>query len=159
MPLMSNPYVTNVAFISNQIVLTVQVDDYEPDDTVEISGTATQTNGAFAVFNAIQRVPAPNPDGKTYMYVKAPPSENFKKGHAVTVVLRAARVWTTVLGEEQSEPVTPTAPRPSPAGENASAEDGHAWSHVTNVTYAGPSSAGNDGQESAGNEAGFRDGI
>lgn len=157
---MSNPYVTNVAFISNQIVLTVEVDEYAPGDTVEISGTATQTNGAFAVFNAIQRVPAPNPDGKTYMYVKAPPSEDFKKGHAVTVVLRAGRVWTTVLGEEQSEPGSPPrGPRLPSSGGDASAEDGHAWSVVAKVTYAGPSSAGNDGQTSAGSEARFPGGI
>ena len=93
---MANPYVENVAFIKNQIVLAIRVNEYPENEVLEISGYATQSNGALAVFNDIKAVPKPNPDGSDYMYVEAAPSQRFKKGQAVTVVLRAARVWTTV---------------------------------------------------------------
>src|SRR6516162_7269196 len=68
MPLMPNPYVKNVAFIDNQLVLTVQVDDYPVGEVLEISGYATQNGGAFAVFNDVKAVPERNPDGTGYMY-------------------------------------------------------------------------------------------
>ena len=156
---MSNPYVTKVTFLGKQIVLTIQVDELTPGDSVEISGHATQNGGAFAVFNDIQQVPKPNLDGTAFMYVKASPSEEFKKGHPVTVVLRAARVWTTVLGEPQSgqgsspdAAMLPTSPDDAePAGE------GTTWSDVRKVTYAAPLSTGDAGQTSTGSGASFQD--
>ncbi len=145
---MPNPYVTNVAFIKKQIVLTIAVDDFVPRETLEISGYATQAGGGFAVFDAIQSVPEPNPDGKIYMYVTAPPSGDFTKGHAVTVVLRAARVWTTVLGAPEGAGVTPR-------HEDEPAEEGAAWNDIKAVKYAGPSSTGYAGHTPTGGEASF----
>jgi hypothetical protein len=156
MPLMSNPYVSNVAFINNQIVLTVEVDEYAPSETVEISGYATQIGGALAVFNAIQSVPKPNPDGRTLMYVTAPPKGNFKKGLAVTVVLRAARVWTTVLGEERAEQGPPAQiPHTQSTGDAGSAQEGTTWNVLEQVTYAAPSSTENPLATHTGSEANF----
>jgi hypothetical protein len=129
-PLMPHPYVTRVTVKANQIVLTIKVDEYPTGEPLEISGYATQNGGAFAVFNDIQAVPEPNPDDTAYMYLTALPSQDFKKGHAVTVVLRAARVWATVLGEPQ-------------IGEGPSlewpelAEAGTAWNVIKSVSTLG----------------------
>lgn len=155
---MPNPYVKNVAFIEGKIVLAIRVDEYPVDEVLEISGYATQAGGGFAVFNDIQPVRERNPDGTDLMYVKASPSPryDFKKGHDVTVVLRAARVWTTVLGEappEQGESPEPTAEvQPDEA---ASAEEGTSWSEVKKVAYAIPLPAGNAGQTSTGSSPPF----
>jgi hypothetical protein len=151
---MPNPYVTNVTIRNNQVVLTVEVDEFVPGETLEIAGHATQTGGAFAVFNDIQVVPEPNPDGKAYMWVKASPSAGFNKDHAITVVLRAARVWTTVVGppaDPGSSTGLGTVRPPDPAGE------GTTWSDVTQVAYAVPSATGDAGQAPAASGASFPD--
>jgi hypothetical protein len=152
MPLMPHPYVTNVTLKNNKIVLTVQVDEYPAGEDLEISGHATQNGGAFAVFNDIQQVPKPNPDGTAYMYVTASPSQGFKQGHPVTVVLRAARVWTTVLGETQPGGAAQLPP-------DDPAADGTTWTSIRAVTYAAPSSNGNAAQTPTGSEYSFPDGT
>lgn len=157
---MSNPYVTNVAFINNQIVLAIQVDDYPVGEVLEISGYATQDNGALAVFNDIQPVPARNEDGTDYMYVKAFPSppQQFMKGRAVTVVLRASRVWTTVLREpqpEQGQPAGPVAAAIGPAPQGEAAEEGTRWSDVRVEAYAAPLPARDANPPAAGGDANF----
>lgn len=128
---MSNQYVTKVTLTNSQIVLTVQVDEFQPGESLEISGYATQNGGALAVFYDIQPVPEQNPDGTTYMYVKALASQEFKKGHDVTVFLRAAKVWVTVLGEPQ--------PEKGPSQEQGElAEEGTAWTMIKAVSTVGP---------------------
>ena len=54
---MVNTYVTKAQLENNKIVLTVQVDGFEPGDAVEISGQATQNNAAFATFDEIKDIP------------------------------------------------------------------------------------------------------
>ena len=149
---MANPYVENVAFIKNQIVLAIRVDEYPENEVLEISGYATQSNGALAVFNDIKAVPKPNPDGSDYMYVEAAPSQGFKKGQAVTVVLRAARVWTTVLEESGETGVTSL-------GEDTPAGEGTSWNNIKEVTYALPSSTGSADQTPPGSGANFQGGA
>jgi hypothetical protein len=161
---MSNPYVVNVAFIKNQIVLAIQVDDYPVGEVLEISGYATQSNGALAVFNDIKPVPARNQDGTDYMYVKAFPSppKQFMKGHAVTVVLRASRVWTTVLGEPQPEQEQLGGHVREVAGQDQqgeAAEEGTRWSVVRVEAYAAPLPEGDAGQPPAGGGANFPGGA
>ena len=106
--------------------------------------------GAFAVFNDIQLVPDRDPDGEITMWVKAPPSADFKKGKPVTVVLRAARVWTTVLRERQPEQgLSPDQDEPT--------DEGMTWDVVREVKYAAPSPAGHAGQTPAGGDTTFPD--
>ena len=116
---MPDSYVTSVKIVEEKIQLTVQVDAFVDQSGasgyVEISGQATQTTGTFANFYDIQQIPtAPNgdpndPDDKDHYYIKvtgAPTPLEFSINHDVTVVLRAARVWLTVL--ESSQKVSPT---------------------------------------------------
>jgi hypothetical protein len=114
MPLMPDSYVTSAKIVNGKIQLEVQVDQFaaqahqfDDGQYVEISGQATQTSGAFANIYDIQQVPAgPNgdpeiPDEKDHYYVYvsgAPIPHQFREDGDVTVVLRAARVWLTVLG-------------------------------------------------------------
>ena len=157
MPLMVNPYVTSVTLRKKQIVLTIKVDDYPPGEDLEISGQATQNGGAFAVFNGIKQVPEPNPDGTAYIYLEASPAQDFEKGHDITVVLRAARVWTTVLGEPPPgpEPSPDAARLPTTTGTAESSDEDTSWSVIRAVTYAAPPPSGNAGQNPAGSEASF----
>jgi hypothetical protein len=161
---MPHPYVTKVTFFNNQLVLTIEIDEFAPGETLEISGHVTQTGGGFAVFNDIQPVPEHNPDGGAYMWVKAPPSSAFKKGHAVTVVLRAARVWATVLGENQPEPGEAESAPPSGAAQSPPSSDqaepageGTTWGDVRQVAYPVPPPTGN-GLAPPGSGASFHGG-
>jgi hypothetical protein len=111
---MPDSYVTSATITDGKIQLSVRVDDFKPDEDatayIEISGQATQTGGAFANFYDIQQVPAkPNvlatdpsvTDGKDHYYVYvtgAPIPHPFWSREDVTVVMRVARVWLTVLG-------------------------------------------------------------
>ena len=161
---MANPYVENVAFIKNQIVLAIRVNEYPENEVLEISGYATQSNGALAVFNDIKPVPRRNPDGTDYMYVKAFPSppRQFMKGHAVTVVLRASRVWTTVLGGPQPEQEQPAEHAQEVAGQDQqgmAAEEGTRWSVPRVEAYAAPLPAGDAGRLAAGGGANFQGGA
>ena len=153
MPPQPFPWVTDVTFKDNQIVLTVKIEGFNPGETIELSGYATQNGGAFAVFNDLQTVPEPNPGNKIFMYVTSLSSRGFVEGDAVTVVFRAARVWTTVLEEgEEGEPGGyPTAPQPPEL-----AEDGTSWSRRRAAAYPAPPPAGNDGHAAAGGEDNFQ---
>jgi hypothetical protein len=141
------PWVTRVTIKEKQIVLTVQADQYRTGESLEISGYATQTSGAFAAFNVIQAVPEANPDETITMYVTASPSRAFTKGEPVTVVLRAGPVWVSVLEEPGSGAPSVTAHPP--------AEEGTTWSVRTSAAYAEPSSGADDDHTSTGSEDSF----
>jgi hypothetical protein len=108
---MTHPYVTNVTLKNNQIVLTIQVDEFSPGEPLEISGQITQSGGAFATIYTIAEVPTtPNGDnGEYYLVVVADPipPHRFRQDQDVTVFLRVAKVSVTVLVEEQPEPGQP----------------------------------------------------
>jgi hypothetical protein len=150
MPFMPHPYVTKVTFKDGQIVLTVQVDEFVPYGYVEISGSATQNSGALATFNGIEPLKA-NPDGGGVVYVEAAPLQEFQNGEEVTVVLRASRIWTTVLTETQDG-------KRGTAGGTA-ARDGTVWGTVTAEEWpsADASSKWSAGQASAGDGSSFPD--
>jgi hypothetical protein len=143
---MPRPYVSAVTFKGGQIVLTVQLDEYLAGQPVEISGYATQNSGAFANFYSIASVGA-NPDGTVVRYVMATPKKAFMAGEAVTVSLRAAKVWTTVLTGI------------SPAGPPVTAADGTTWNNVTQeISVSGESwSSGSASQASEDADSNFPD--
>lgn len=100
---MPDSYVTEATFTpGGPITLKVMVTDFAPGEYLEISGHATQTGGAFANYYEIQPVPANvDADGDRYVTVTAQPipPQKFYNDEDVTVVLRVARVWVTVLGK------------------------------------------------------------
>lgn len=87
----------------NTISLDVSVDGFEPDTPIEISGQATQTNGAVATFYDVQTVPSPNSDKQMIVTVKSVSvaSKNaFVATDPISVVARAAEVWLTTLDQD-----------------------------------------------------------
>ena len=78
------------------INLAVNVDGFEPGTSIEISGQATQMNGAVATFYSVQKMP----DKGTFLGVPSVPAvgaNEFAAGFPITVVARAAKVWMTTL--------------------------------------------------------------
>jgi hypothetical protein len=105
-PAPSNPFVTSATIKNDMIELSIDVTDYSAGTYVEISGSATQTSGAFANFYDIQETPTePNdpkdPEKKRYVFVSAHPlpPNTFRADEDVTVVIRVGRAWLTVLGK------------------------------------------------------------
>jgi hypothetical protein len=156
MPLMSLPYDTDVSFKDGQIVLTIELDRYLANESVEISGYAAQVNGAFATFYDIQ-VAKENPAGKVVMFVKATPSIQFQTGEPVIVALRASRVWVTVLAEPD-EPMSPPGKSPAETPAGPAAPEGHTWPVVTAVSWAAPLPAPSSSasETSAGSDSSFQ---
>jgi len=87
----------------DSIGLTVEVFGFEAGIPVEISGSATQANGAIATFHDIQNLPPAGPDGGSFLTVIAVPSAEFAAGEVITVVGRAAKIWGTVLHGDPDE--------------------------------------------------------
>jgi hypothetical protein len=151
MPPQPYPWVTKVTIRDSKIILTVQADKFTTGENIELSGYATQTSGGFAVFDVIKVVPKPKLDYSVNMYVTATPSRPFRKGEAVTVVLRAGPVWVSVL-KEGADPGHPTLSDPSAAPDLAG--EGTTWTFVS-AAYAEPSSGGDDDHTSTGSEDSF----
>ena len=85
------------------LALTVGIFGFEAGTPVEVSGSATQANGAMATFYDIQSLPAAEPGGFSFLTVTAAPSGNFVAGEVITVVGRAAKIWGTVLSEDPGD--------------------------------------------------------
>jgi hypothetical protein len=103
----SHPYVDSVSMNGNQINLKVEVTDFETTKGgIEISGQATQVSGALALFSQVvdfTKDAVEDPDG-WFVTVTANviPPIRFKKDQDITVFVRVARVWVTVLGEQST---------------------------------------------------------
>jgi hypothetical protein len=136
----SNSWVTSATFTTDnaeqlQISLTVQVDDFLSGQTVEISGHATQENGAFANYYDIQKVPDPvtGADGKSHKNVTVTthplPPNNFMQGQPITIVLRVSKVWVTVLTAQAPGTTVFTTSDPAKP-----AVDGTTWNYISVVS-------------------------
>jgi hypothetical protein len=154
---MPYPWVTDVTVKNNQIVLTVKIEGFTTGERLELSGYATQDGGGFAVFNGLQVVPAPTPDNKITMYVTSVSSQNFQNGSPVTVVLRAARVWVSVLKESQSgqKPGRVYTGLAQPGQQHPAAE-GTTWNDVITAENPAAPSGGNVDEASTGSEDSFQ---
>ena len=107
----SHTLVTSAKIDGKNIVLTVNVDSFTPGEYVEISGCATQAyetqgEGGFATFSEIQEIKKNKTDKPAALKVKAKLTKNFQQDQDVTVVVRVAKVWITVLSQG-SHPHTP----------------------------------------------------
>jgi hypothetical protein len=147
---LSHTMVTQVEIDNdNAVKVSVQVDAFMPGESVEISGYVAQHHGAFAYFNEFKTITT-KVGGSVTLEVKADPAPNsaaFQKGHDVTVFLRAAKVWVTVLAEGQDQ-------QPGISVPNV-AEPGTVWGKIKGV--AGPEKYPSDtreGKQSASATAG-----
>ena len=114
-------------------------DGFEANEYVEISGHATQSGGAFANIYEIAQVPTANgPESDPSIDVTVEPrsTNQFRKDQDITVVVRVAKVWVTVLGKPAQQPGAGSA---AGVGSEAtaggqSAEEGTMWDHVRVVS-------------------------
>jgi hypothetical protein len=90
----------------NNIQVSIDVDSFMPNESVEISGYVAQNHGAYATINEFQPINAKL--GQTaHLTVTAKPvptAPAFQQGDDVMVFVRVAKVWVTVLGEGQAQP-------------------------------------------------------
>jgi hypothetical protein len=84
-----------------RLVLTVEVFGFQAGEPVEVSGSATQANGAMATFYDIQVLPPAGPDHGSSLTVTTLPTTGFASGEVITVAGRAAKIWGTVLQADQ----------------------------------------------------------
>jgi hypothetical protein len=111
---MPHTQVPEIELIDNRLSLTVEVFGFETGTLVEISGHATQANGAIATFYDVQSLPpAIRPHG-SILAVDAIPSAEFEVGEVITVAgqARAVKIWGTVLDGNPDEAVWKARPEP-----------------------------------------------
>ena len=106
------------------INIQVTVYGFDAGIPVELSGQATQTNGAVATFYQVQTIPSHS--GETvdlWVSSVAPvPPNKFDAGFPITVVLRATEAWITTLNKD----ATPSGVVSEKVGSAGSALNG-AW--------------------------------
>jgi hypothetical protein len=92
---------------TGSVSLTVEVFGFDPGTIVEISGHATQGNGAIATFYDVQELPCPaSSDSGSILTMTAELSAEFKAGEVITVAgqARAVKTWGTVLDGDPNKP-------------------------------------------------------
>jgi len=92
---------------TGSVSLTVEVFGFEPETIVEISGHATQDNGAIATFYDVQKLPLPDsPDSGSILTMTAELSGEFVAGDIVTVAGQAqvVKIWGTILDGDPKLP-------------------------------------------------------
>ena len=108
---MSNSQVPRVVLNQDDTIsVEVNVSGFNPGDPVEISGQATQANGAIASFYSVQPMPQPPSGNSAPIWVKSIPvvgATAFQPGSPVTVVARASEVWYTTLAMELNPQLDP----------------------------------------------------
>ena len=145
---MPDSRVTNAAIHGDHIGLVVNVAAFAEGECVEVSGCATQAyepegDGGFATFSETQKIGKTNTGEPAILKVRAKLTKGFQDGPDITVFVRVAKVWITVLSQETSS-----------AGSSAStAKPGRMpWASVKGV--GGPddysSTQGSDGQTAVG---------
>jgi len=139
---MPESYVKSAMIKGGKIAVSVLVDDFKDYQFVEISGQATQTDGGFANFYEIAQIPAiASPDGSLYVEVTATPipPNRFRRDQDISVVLRVATIWLTVVGrqavqqqaEQQQQQGQQQGQGPEPA---SMAYEGMIWDDVKKVS-------------------------
>ena len=101
---MSHTQVPEIELMDDgSLVLTIEVFGFEPGARIELSGSATQANGAIATFYDFANLPPAKPDGGSILTVKAAPTSGFVAGAVITAVGRATKVWGTVLSGDSGQ--------------------------------------------------------
>jgi hypothetical protein len=109
---------------TGSVSLTVEVFGFDPGTIVEISGHATQDNGAIATFYDVQKLlPPDSPDSGSILTMTAESSAEFVAGDVIIVAgqARAVKIWGTILDGDpklppgikavwKARPETPVAP-------------------------------------------------
>ena len=86
----------------------VNIGGFRPGTPVEISGYASQTNGATATFRWVQPMPEGDLEQGVIVVVKSVPViGTFMAADPITVVASAADVWITTLSQGTGNQLSP----------------------------------------------------
>ncbi len=143
---MPRPFVKSATISGNVMELTVELDHPDSGSYVEVSGSATQTGGAFANFYDIKQATSgltdPNGPYPTVNVSANPlPPNKFRADEDVTFVIRISRVWLTVLGSQGSTSTSDTTGQGTQAGEGTTWDQVRRQSHITDDSSGGPDGA------------------
>lgn len=128
-----HPFVTSAMIKNGSIELTVELDHLDSGAYVEVSGSASQTGGAYANFYEVKEVPngfsdtsGSNPS--VTVSAHALPPNKFRKDQDVTCVIRTGKVWLTVLAPQGTVVGPKTIPVPM-------AEESTRWDVIRKVSH------------------------
>lgn len=115
----------------NNIQVSIDVDSFMPNESVEVSGYVAQNHGAYATISEFQEINAKlgRTAHLTVTAKPAPAAPAFQQSDDVMVFVRVSKVWVTVLGAGPAQPQE-ISPR--------TAEAGSVWGRLKGV--AGPDS-------------------
>jgi hypothetical protein len=91
-----------------KLALSVLLTGFEKDESVTITGYATQSSGSMVNIFATQTVESVSSDGVGTVIVYVTPPEEFKPEEDITIVISAAKVWMTVLKKDDTDPAPGT---------------------------------------------------
>ena len=122
---MPHPWVYSGKITDGKITFRVEVTDLQTTQgAIEITGEATQVNGAFAPISCVTDIAAaskgdsndPEEADRYFVNVEADPTSDhsFNENDDVTVFVRVSKVWVTVLGPGSDDPSLPKGTRPPP---------------------------------------------
>jgi hypothetical protein len=99
---MVNPHVEKIEQQPNgtggvKLALSVLLTGFEKDESVTITGYATQSSGNLVTLFDTQKVDSVGFDGVANLTVYVTPPAQFKPEEEITIVISAAKVWATVL--------------------------------------------------------------
>jgi hypothetical protein len=99
---MVNPHVEKIEQQPNgtggvKLALSVLLTGFEKDESVTITGYATQSGGNMVTIFDTQKVDSVGFDGVANLTVYVTPPAQFKPQEEITIVISAAKVWATVL--------------------------------------------------------------
>jgi hypothetical protein len=121
---MPHPWVYSAKITDGKITFRVEVTDLQTTQgAIEITGAATQVDGAFAPISCVTDIAAasegdrndPEENGRYFVDVEAIPTSDhqFKENLDVTVFVRVSKVWVTVLEPGTDEPAPRTGQGPT----------------------------------------------
>jgi hypothetical protein len=99
---MVNPHVEKIEQQPNgtggvKLALSVLLTGFEKDESVTVTGYATQSSGNLVTIFDTQKVDSVGFDGVANLTVYVTPPAQFKPEEEITIVISAAKVWATVL--------------------------------------------------------------
>ena len=132
---MVNPHVDKIEQQPNgaggvKLALSVLLTGFEKDESVTITGYATQNSGSMVNIFDTQTVNSVSFDGVATVIVYVTPPQEFKPEEEITIVTSAAKVWPTVLKNDgtNAAPGTTTWKAVSYPGAPAQGGQGSTWS-------------------------------
>jgi hypothetical protein len=91
-----------------KLALSVLLTGFEKDESVTITGYATQNSGGMVNIFDTQTVDSVSFDGVADVTVYVTPPQEFKPDEEITIVISAAKVWMTVLKKDDTDPAPGT---------------------------------------------------